>query len=212
MTVLNDFIGRVRDLMADGDQVIYPDQACTEAIRLALGEYNLAARVTDETAALVTIQNLDSAAATTLPGEHESMIVWGAAAYAAQARAVDRVDVQDGGKESAAAKAWGDSRLREFKGMLGAVFPGYLAVLASGGSGSGEEDPAKVAAEIALLTAQAGHLNGQESREAAAAAQRAQDRIDEAARLADLRASVNSPWGTWETGHSSDYPEGYENS
>lgn len=211
MAVLNDFITRVRALMADGSQTIYATQACTEAIRLALGEYNLAALVTDETAVLVAIQNLDGAVATTLPAEHESLLVLGGAAYAALARAVERSDVQDGGKESAAVKAWGDARLREFKGMLGAVFPGYLAVLVSGGDGGSGDDPAKTAAEIALMAAQTNHLNGQESREAAAAAQRAQDRIDEAARLADLRAG-GSPWGKWENDHSSDYPEGYEGS
>ncbi len=34
------------------------------------------------------------------------------------------------GGESAALKAWGDARLREFKAMLGFFFPGYLVTLA----------------------------------------------------------------------------------
>ena len=72
-------------------------------------------------------------------------------------------------------------------------------------AGEDGENPARLAAEIALMGAQttlagstSAHVDGQESREAAAAAAAAQDRIDEAARLADLREdALGAPWGSW---------------
>lgn len=201
LTTISD---RVEQTLMDTANLIWDTAALTEGIRSAIGEYNTAALVDDGTAVAVTLNGLDSASATTLPAVHDTVIVWGAGAYCVQARAVDRADSYQLGSDPDKLKAWGDARLREFKIMLGAIFPKYLASAISSGAGGGTVDPAKTAAEIALLTAQAGlagaqdaHTDGQESREAAAAAQAAADRAAEAARLADLRTASNAAWGSW---------------
>lgn len=187
---------RVSQTLLDTGSAIWAAAAVTEGIRTALGEYNFAAKIEDPAAVAVTLNGLDGAAATTLPADHDTPIVWGACAYCVQARAVDRADSLSLGADAVKLKAWGDDRLREFKIMLGTLFPAYLVAALSAGSGGGT-DPALSVAQIALLTAQAAHLTGEESREAAAAVQAAADRAAEAARLADLRAAIDPAWGSW---------------
>jgi hypothetical protein len=137
---------------------VWDTATVTEGIRLAIGEYSLANK------AAVTLQGLDAAPATTLNALHDTVIVWGAAAYAALSRTVDRADTyQDTGDAPAALKSWGDTRLREFKGMLGFLFPDYLVTISAGGSSGGGEDPTKVAAEVALLEAQQNLVQAQSS-------------------------------------------------
>lgn len=126
---LATLLTRVRDLLADSGADLWMDASLTEALRLALGEYNLAARVDAPAGALAALQGLDGATETSLPAAHESLLVWGAAAWAALGRAVDRAGLQDGGAESQVFKAWGEARLGEFKAMLAALFPGYRAAL-----------------------------------------------------------------------------------
>lgn len=212
MANLAELLARVRAVMMDGSSLVWSDADLTEGLRLAVGEYSLAGD------AVVTVEGLDGAAVSTLGEVHESLIVWGASAYAASSRAVDRAEAFQLGGEAGQLKAWGDARLKEFKAMLGAVFPGYLVVLA-GSSGSSGSDPALTAAQAALYgaqaelaSAQAAHVDGEESRAAAAAVQAAADRAAEAARLAELRSSTASPWGTWTNTAGIEYPADYERS
>jgi hypothetical protein len=203
MTSLSSLQTRVKALLMDTQARSWDSDTLTESIRLALGEYALAG------GSAVTVSELDGAEATTLNALHESPLVLGAAAYAALARAVDWADSAQLGSESGQLKAWGDQRLHEFKAMLGRIFPGYWAPLsgsgALSGSGTGEgADPGKLAAEVALLTAQAlltqaqaGHTEGEESRAAATAGARTAWDAAEAARLAQLHESASAPWGSW---------------
>ncbi len=193
---------RVEQTLVDNSNVIWPALAITEGIRSALGEYNLAGKIDDPTFTALTIQNLDTAPATTLPAEHDTVIVWGAAGYCVQARAVDRIDSYQLGSKSADLKAWGDARLKEFKAMLSGIFPKYLAIASTS---SGGADPALTAAQIALLTAQAAKTDadtaattGQEGRSVANAAHRAADEAAEVTRRDDIRTeATNKPWGSW---------------
>jgi hypothetical protein len=203
LTLINA-IGRVRALLQDADAMVWNDEALAEGLRLALDEYRLAGN-TD-----VALVGLDGAPATTLPERHEGLAVWGGAAYAALGRAAERTERFALADEAQVLKGWGDARLREFKGMLAFVFPGYLAALAGGSAGSGA-DPAKTAAEAALLAAQAELAaaqselaeaqaaagRGQEARAEAAAALAAAACEAERARLAELRGPGVQPWGTW---------------
>lgn len=68
---------------------------------------------------LHTIQNLDSAAATTLPAHHESLIVTGAAGYAALSRSVERAEEFNlDEKLPDRLKAWGLDRIQDFRAKL----------------------------------------------------------------------------------------------
>lgn len=125
---------RVAAALMDSDRRVWSDAALEEALRLALGEYQLAG------GAAVTLAGLDGAAATTLPALHESMVVAGAAGYAGVMRSVDRVDAFDPDDESRALVAWAQALLLTFRQMLGGVFPGYGgAPVVSGQPSSGEQ-------------------------------------------------------------------------
>lgn len=186
--------GRVRAALMDTGSRVWEDAALEEALRLALGEYMLAGKIT------VSLAGLDGAAETTLPAAHESLLVWGGSAYAALARAVDRAERTQLAGVPAALADWGGLRLKEFKAMLAAVFPGYLTVLTSAAAA----DPAKAAAEIALLQAQAALTQaqsdlalGQERRAQSAADLAAAERAAEATRLSGLRIPAEIPWRYW---------------
>ncbi len=199
---LSSFLERIRALLMDSGGLIWDDAALVEALRLALGEYSLAGN------APVTLAGLDGASVTNLPELHAALIVWGAAAYAALARAVDRAEAFQTNSAAADLKSWGDQRLKEFKTTLAMLFPGYLAALTSGSAA----DPLKTAAEVALLNAQAQAASGAEARAAAAAQQAAADRAAEASRLAGLHSAAENPWGSWSETQANPYPEGYERS
>ena len=75
--------------------------------------------------ALHTIQSLDGATSTTVPGDHETLIAQGAAGYAATSRAVDAAARRPLGGEGAVnpataqqIRAWGLSRLHDFRAGL----------------------------------------------------------------------------------------------
>jgi hypothetical protein len=180
---------RVSALLMDSANLIWPAAAITEGIRSAIGEYGTAGK------SAVTLDGLDSASSTTLPAVHDTVIVVGAAGYAAAARAADRAESFQLGSESAELKTWADKRLSEFRGMLGFIFPGYLVSTSSSGGGT---DAGLITAQIGLLNAQADATSGQESRAAAAAVREAVDKAAEAARKTDLRETSNSPFATWE--------------
>lgn len=222
MATLTTMIGRVRAVLVDSGGLLWSDGTVTEGIRLALGEYGLAS------GGPAQLEGLDGAAASNLPAGHESLAVWGAAGYAALARAVDRADNAQLGTEASALQGWGEARLKEYKVMLGSAFAGYLAGLAAEEAGV---DPAELAAKVALLTAQAGLADaqvlkaaaesalaeaqaaacaGQEARAEAAAAAETAAKAAEAARLAELRGSAASPWGSWSDSRDIGYPDGYE--
>jgi hypothetical protein len=62
-----------------------------------------------------TIENLDSAAITSLRGDHESLIVLGAAGHAAMSRAADLVEISGTDLYQVGVLAtWGSKKLREF--------------------------------------------------------------------------------------------------
>lgn len=66
-----------------------------------------------------TIQGLDAAAVTTLPGEHESMLVIGAAGHAAMARALDLLESSGTDLYAIGLMAtWGRARQREYAAFL----------------------------------------------------------------------------------------------
>jgi hypothetical protein len=221
-TTLTSLTTRVQTALMDTGAQVWDAPTITEGIRLALGEYSLAGD------AAVTLSGLDGAAVTTLPGLHDTLIVWGAAAYAALSRTIDRAESHQLGGDAAPLKTWGDARLREYKGMLGFVFPGYLVTLAGTGGSAASEDPAKLAAEVTLLGAQAAlgeaqaaqaeaqaalgeaqtvAVTGQEARAASAAELAAALRVSEA-----LRAGDTTPWGQWADGKDIAYPKDYDRS
>ncbi len=66
-----------------------------------------------------TIEGLDSATATTIPLEHESLIVLGAAGHAAMSRAVDLIEVAGTDLyQVGLLGTWGQRKLREFTEKL----------------------------------------------------------------------------------------------
>lgn len=221
---LTGLIERVKTLLMDSGSLVWDTATLGEAVRQALGEYNLAG----ESAA--TISGLDGAGSTTLPAAHDSLLVLGASGYAALARCANRAESYALGGETGQLQSWGQARLGEFRAMLRFLHPEYGGM--SGGQDGGE-DPAKTAAQIALLQAQAGrsdaeaarvmaetgrsaavaaHIEAQTAHLDAKTAQiTAQTAIKqsetasaaaaitaEAERLRDLRASEHSPWGHWQ--------------
>ena len=127
---------QARALLMDGSGTAWDETTITAAVRQAAAEYSLAAGEP------LLIEGLNGAV-TTLEAPYDSLIVWGAAAYAALARAIDRADVFDiegvNQASAAALRAWGEARLAEYRTMLRSVYPGYLL----------SADPGDHAAEMA---------------------------------------------------------------
>lgn len=127
---------QARALLMDGSGTAWDDTTMTAAVRQAAAEYSLAAGEP------LLIAGLNGAV-TTLEAPYDALIVWGAAAYAALARSIDKADTFDieGVNEAAAAtlRGWGEARLAEYRAMLRAVYPGYLMAV----------DPGDHAAEMA---------------------------------------------------------------
>jgi hypothetical protein len=66
-----------------------------------------------------TVQDLDSASITTVRGDHESLLVLGAAGHAAMARAIDLTETTGIDLYAVGLVAtWGRARLREFNAEL----------------------------------------------------------------------------------------------
>lgn len=62
-----------------------------------------------------TIDGLDSATATTIPGQHESLIVLGAAGHAAMSRTIDLIEISGTDLyQVGLLGAWGQRKLKEF--------------------------------------------------------------------------------------------------
>lgn len=226
MATLATMLTRVRDGLMDSGSQVWTDGALTESIRLALGEYRLAGEV-DVTlqgldlAAATTLpaaheslivwgglayaalaRAVDRAESFELGSESAELKAWGdkrLQEFKAMLGVVfpgylvvlsgssDGSTGADPAKTAAeialltaqTAAANGQATLLEMQ----AVESGAQAALA-------EE-------QAALVEAQTAHVEGEESRQAAAAAAANQARVDEAARLAELRGSTASPWGAW---------------
>ena len=66
-----------------------------------------------------TIQDIDSASTTTLPGDHESAIVLGAAGHAAMSRCADLIETANTDLyQVGLLGTWGQRKIREFMGRL----------------------------------------------------------------------------------------------
>jgi hypothetical protein len=66
-----------------------------------------------------TIQDIDAAATTTLPGDHESLIVLGGAGHAAMSRTADLIETANTDLyQVGLLGTWGQRKLREFHGKL----------------------------------------------------------------------------------------------
>lgn len=117
---LVDLMLRVRAALHDSPGLVYDSTTLEEAIRQALSVYMLSAG-----SLTVTLAGLDGAVETTLPALHESLLVRGAAAYAAQARAAEQAGrAADGAAvNSPALVAWADECLKEFHQLMALVFP-----------------------------------------------------------------------------------------
>ena len=100
---------RVKTYLSDATGLIFTTELVDEGLRLALGQLNLTL------SGAYTLAGLDGAAATTLPAVQESLLVGGAAGYAAQSRVVKRAESFNLEQTVAQALAtWGDDRLQDF--------------------------------------------------------------------------------------------------
>jgi hypothetical protein len=102
---------RTSQLLMDTGGLIWDAAAITEAVRLALGEYNQIYHTG------VTLSGLDGAATTSLPENNTTLIVAGAAGYAAVARAAARSESFNLGSEAQTWLSWGEARLADFRSL-----------------------------------------------------------------------------------------------
>lgn len=212
---LTDALTRLRALLVDSGSVgVWSEETLTAGLRQALAEASLAAAADCAGEVVFTLAGLDGAGETSLPARLEGLLCWGAAGYAAVVLGLEELGRQRLLPQGIPLREWGEQRLKEFRFMLAAEFPAYAPAAGLPGCAAAP-DPARAAAETALLeaqsaraaaeaelaAAQAAHAAGQEQRAAAAAAQSALDRQAEAARQAMLRAqAAANPWGRWEDG------------
>ncbi len=87
---LTSLIDRVEVLLADSNNKSWSTTTITECMRYALNEINLAAGKTSTSA--YTINGLDTATETTIPGTDVECLIVGTAFYCAKNRAVDRLE------------------------------------------------------------------------------------------------------------------------
>ena len=114
------YIDRLRAFLVDSLEVSFSDATLTEAIRQAIGDLGRAY------GAFVTIEDLDSALATTVELIDEDLVVRGAAGFAARMRAIDRSDSANLGQSmpsnlldwSKNTLYYFDGRMREVKQRL----------------------------------------------------------------------------------------------
>jgi hypothetical protein len=83
---LANFLTRLRSFLVDSTSLSFDDASLTEAIRQAIGDLGRAY------GAFVTIEDLDSALATSVELVDEDLVIRGAAGFAARMRAIDRTD------------------------------------------------------------------------------------------------------------------------
>ena len=113
-TTLTDMIGLVAGLLVDGGHVVWSTEMMTVGTRLALGEYNIQA------AQLVTLSGLDGAISTTLPKNHEGLLVIGASGWTVLAGQADNLFTPlppDYGMSKDLYK-WASDRLVEFRALM----------------------------------------------------------------------------------------------
>lgn len=110
---LESLIGRTAAYLQDPSSLVFSSDALQEALRLALAEYNLALGST------CTLDGLDNAEQTTLPAEHESVLVLGAAGLAASARSMRRAEFPSlAARQEQTLAEWGEQNLQRFYTLL----------------------------------------------------------------------------------------------
>jgi hypothetical protein len=179
---------RLSTYLNDATALVYDSNLTTEAIRLALQQMNLVLTTP------YTLSGLDGAGSTILPDLDDSLLIIGAASYAAQSRVIKRNESFNLSQDAATSLlTWSADRLEDFKSGLD-----FLLNQASVAALAGAQ-LAKVQAQTAQATATAARLNADTSRLTAAAAKFAADNTTaaaEPARLADLRAATVPPFPT----------------
>jgi hypothetical protein len=110
---LASIIDRCEVFLADKNNKSWTTETLTECIRFSLAEINKVAGAT------YTIDDLDLAAATTLPGEDLPALIMGVAAFAAKNRAVDRMEKPGLGEgPEKGLNDWGSWAQSNFKNFL----------------------------------------------------------------------------------------------
>jgi hypothetical protein len=139
---------RTAGMLSDASNALWSTTDLTNALRLALGEMSLAARTA------LTLKDLDTAAATTVPAILENALIVGGAAYAASSRQVDKADFEVL-TEAKDLTPWVVARMTDFRRMLSMQYPGSLPEDGTGVSGSSkfEEPPAWEKTRLAGLRA-----------------------------------------------------------
>ncbi len=131
---------RLEELLADKTNKSWSTDTLSECLQLALYEVNRAA------GAAYTIDDLGGADATTLPDDCISALIFGAAAYAARNRAVDRMEKASLGEgPEAGLSDWGDWAEQQFVSRLQAIRKNTLAKASTAPHSemTWEEDPHK---------------------------------------------------------------------
>jgi len=110
-------LSRLRVFLMDSGSAVWADADLQAAIRLAVGDVSL------YNGTAVTLSGLDGAGSTTISALLELPLQTGAAGYAATARAVDRAESFELAGEGDALRIWGEARLKDWRGMLRALYP-----------------------------------------------------------------------------------------
>ncbi len=113
MTALAEFSIRVAGMLHDPQGLIYDPPSLESALRIALEEYSLARR------APYTIQGLDGATETSVPGMDEVVVALGAAGHAAAGRSLQRAESFNLNQQvPAELHSWSQNALQCFKELL----------------------------------------------------------------------------------------------
>jgi len=114
---LSNLCGQVAQYLDDAGGARYSEGVRTAGVRLALGEYNLLQAALGQPAA--ALAGLDGALETSLADQHESLLVEGAAGYAAALREAGRGEICGLGRpDLELMAAWSSRRLAAFRQML----------------------------------------------------------------------------------------------
>jgi hypothetical protein len=111
-------LANVRGALMDSSSAIWTDDDLQLAIRNALREMNLALGTA------YTVDGLDGAAATSLPGALFGTLEVGAGAYAVSARMVDRAEAYELANESGSLKGWYELQRSAFEALLSKAVAG----------------------------------------------------------------------------------------
>lgn len=91
MITLGELIARLRVYLQDLGAILWSDEVLTEAVRLALAEYNFSLQVSPAD----TLAGLDGAEVTSLPAELEGLLLIGSIGYALESRSLKRSEGYD---------------------------------------------------------------------------------------------------------------------